>query len=399
MADTSTIEWTDATWNPVTGCSVVSPGCRHCYAMRLAGGRLRHHPSRVGLTRPGKAGPVWTGEVRLNAEWLDQPLRWRRPRMIFVCAHGDLFHEAVPDEWIDRVFAVMALAPRHTFQILTKRSARMRAYIKSLSGDDVMRRCDRQARLMGGARRSAPLPAPHTMQRVCILLHEGAPGQQLIDHWGMASERDHARAWPLPNVWLGVSAERQEEADERIPDLLATPAAIRFVSAEPLLGPINLEAWLDWPDVEVDADPPEVFGAFWGCQGCDPHCPDCPTSKAAYRVEEGPRGPDGVPKWVGAERVTLDWIIVGGESGAGARPMHPDWARSLRDQCAAARVPFFFKQWGAWSPLVRGEQLRDGEDYTVKRWPDGSLSLLSGKAAAGRLLDGLEHDAMPERAA
>ena len=128
MAETSTIEWTDATWNPITGCSVVSPGCTNCYAMTLAGTRLAQHPSRKGLTVPSKAGPVWNGKVRFNRDWLHQPLHWRRPRMIFVCAHGDLFHENVPDEWIDQVFAVMAIARWHTFQVLTKRPKRMRAY-------------------------------------------------------------------------------------------------------------------------------------------------------------------------------------------------------------------------------------------------------------------------------
>jgi len=129
MAEHSTIEWTDATWNPITGCSVVSPGCANCSAMSLAGTRLKHHPSRAGLTTDSKAGPVWNGKVRLNESWLTQPLQSKRPRRIFVCAHGDLSAEGVPDAWIDRVFAVMALAPQHTFQVLTKRAARMRAYL------------------------------------------------------------------------------------------------------------------------------------------------------------------------------------------------------------------------------------------------------------------------------
>eukprot|EP01031_Cornospumella_fuschlensis_P021266 gene21266-26057_t len=129
MADRTGIEWTDATWNPIVGCSIVSPGCTNCYAMKLAGTRLKNHASREGLTRDSKAGPVWTGEVRFNPQWLDQPLRWSKPRLIFVCAHGDLFTEGVPDEWIDQIFAVMALAPRHTFQVLTKRPERMRQYL------------------------------------------------------------------------------------------------------------------------------------------------------------------------------------------------------------------------------------------------------------------------------
>ena len=133
MAVNTKIEWADATWNPITGCSLVSPGCVSCYAMRLAGGRLQHHPSRAGLTQPSKAGPVWNGAVRFNEQWLRQPLQWRRPRRIFVCAHSDLFAEGVPDAWIDRVFAVMALAPQHTFLVLTKRPERMRRYLTDAS--------------------------------------------------------------------------------------------------------------------------------------------------------------------------------------------------------------------------------------------------------------------------
>lgn len=185
---------------------MVSPGCTNCYAMRLSGTRLQHHPSRSGLTKLTKAGPVWTGEVRLNEEWLTQPLRWRQPRMIFVCAHGDLFHENVPDEWIDRVFAIMALCADfgrgHIFQILTKRAERMRAYIER-------------------KRTQAPewINLPSEGAKV-LLPYEGG----------------------LPKfIWLGVSAERQQEADERIPLLLQTPATVRFVSCEPLLGPINLD--------------------------------------------------------------------------------------------------------------------------------------------------------------
>ena len=131
MAEHSTIEWTDATWNPITGCSVISPGCKNCYAMKLAGGRLQHHPSRAGLTQPSAAGPVWNGLVRFNMEWLEQPLHWKRPRDVFVCAHGDLFHESVPDQWIADVFGVMHAASWHTFQVLTKRAARMRALLNS----------------------------------------------------------------------------------------------------------------------------------------------------------------------------------------------------------------------------------------------------------------------------
>jgi protein gp37 len=354
MADNSKIEWTDATWNPITGCSVVSPGCTNCYAMRLAGTRLANHQSRAGLTRDTKAGPVWTGEVRFNDQWLDQPLRWKKPRMIFVCAHGDLFAENVPDAWIDRVFAVMALAPQHTFQVLTKRSARMRAY-------------------MGDPRR------PYMIARRCLDLVIANPKThgRLMDRasWPVASEGDPddpsdvtLKAWPLPNVWLGVSVEDQKRADERIPDLLATPAAIRWISAEPLLGPINFRwaLWDNWRDQNGNERP---------------------------RVNEY----DGLRM--------LDWIVAGGESGPGARPMHPDWARSLRDQCAAAGVPFHFKQWGEWSPHVAAIEDERGSIRTTPRggvnWqtekPGGAFGVFRvGKARAGRLLDGVEHNGLPE---
>lgn len=354
MADNTKIEWTDATWNPITGCSVVSPGCTNCYAMRLAGTRLAHHESRAGLTRDTKAGPVWTGEVRFNEQWIDQPLRWKKPRLIFVCAHGDLFAEGVPDEWIDRVFAVMALAPHHTFQVLTKRSARMREYMAGNPGFRI---------------RTA-------MQAIWR--------QPVI-------EMD----WPLPNVWLGVSVEDQKRADERIPDLLATPAAIRWISAEPLLGPVSV---LPYCFIYTHADEavlsePEVDGE--------------PLPMLPWRdPTTTPRSDIATPR--------LDWVVVGGESGPGARPMHPDWARSLRDQCAAAGVAFHFKQWGNWLPVLD----RDNDDpdwrsnYTDLREQKRAIINLAGgmgfhgervhvvenvgKESAGRLLDGIEHNGWPQ---
>jgi protein gp37 len=259
MSDNTKIEWTDATWNPITGCSVVSAGCKHCYAMKLAGTRMRNHWSREGLTIQTQAGPVWNGQVRFNEQWLDEPLHWRKPRRIFVCAHGDLFHENVPNEWIDKVFAIMAQSPQHTFQVLTKRPERMLAYITDPVWAEI-----------------------------------------------------HGPKWPLKNVWLGVSVENQEAADERIPLLLQTPAAVRWLSCEPLLGNVLLDngetSWLTCHNTDTDTE--------------------CCISYSVSGIHF--RG--------------IDWVVVGGESGHGARPMHPDWARSLRDQCVAARVPFFMKQ-------------------------------------------------------
>lgn len=330
MADHTHIEWADATWNPITGCTVLSSGCGRCYAMRLAGGRLRNHPSRAGLTTMTSAGPVWNGEVRFNADVLAQPLRWRAPRGIFVCAHGDLFHESIPDPWIDLVFAVMTLAPQHTFYVLTKRSARMRDYLSASGRREAITR----------TRSCMCTPTPHDPPG-----HDGRP-------W----------TWPLRNVWLGVSVEDQANAAARIPDLLATPAAVRWISAEPLLGPIDLTkiVCLQWYRAErVNA----LTGDLSGILG-DP-----------------------------AGRTTkLDWVIAGGESGAGARPMHPDWPRALRDQCAAAGVPFFFKQWGAWVSVSEVEG--DGPHHS---FPNGATVRRVGKKLAGRRLDGIEHNDRPER--
>lgn len=331
MAETSTIEWTDATWNPVTGCTLVSEGCRHCYAAQLAATRLKNHPSREGLARLNAQGEAkFTGEVRLNEQWLDEPLRWKRPRRIFVCAHGDLFHESVPDEWIDRVFAVMALAPQHTFQVLTKRPERMQDYMVALLSEF--------GPMVGWSVRFSD-----AARKAGALLGDLEPLR--------------ATTWPLPNVWLGTSVEDQATADDRILHLLHTPAAIRFVSAEPLLGPVDM----------THITPP-----FYAASA------NALTGK--WRWEGGPTR---------TETPRLDWVIVGGESGRNARPMHPDWARSLRDQCVDAGVPFFFKQWGAFLPA--GQSLADGTTWVG----DPGFALRGTKRLTGRSLDGQTWDQMP----
>lgn len=366
MADHTHIEWTDATWNPITGCSVVSAGCKHCYAMKLAGTRLQHHPSRAGLTVNTKAGPVWNGQVRFNEQWLDQPLRWKRPRRIFVCAHGDLFHENVPDQWIDAVFAVMALANQHTFQVLTKRPARMLAYLAAHHTEvSVDPSRSRMAGLMVATSRAHGDPLP---MNAWIDLYDNT------DHWREQQGKVRRTAgWPLRHVWLGVSVEDQATANDRIPLLLQTPAAVRWVSAEPLLGPVDLTA-RDYLREHRDQDGNVMHGL-----------------------------------------ARLDWVVAGGESGTGARPMHPDWARSLRDQCAAAGVPFLFKQWGGWRAPLEGEDY-DTSMGRAQRVPcyivapagtvhcfengdwtaGGQVMRQVGKKAAGRLLDGVQHDGYPE---
>lgn len=356
MGDGTGIEWTDATWNPIVGCSIVSPGCTNCYAMKMAArieamqdsavraGKVVQAEHYAGTTKWVNGNAVWTGQLALASDRvLTQPLRWKRPRRIFVNSMGDLFHEGVPDEWISSVFAVMAQCPQHTFQVLTKRSSNM-------------------CRVVGD-----PAFANDVFATLRIIDN---PDQRPFE-------------WPLQNVWLGVSAEDQTRADQRIPDLLATPAAVRFVSAEPLLGAIDFRpCWLREMTI----------------------CGDCPSADDGADIEcksDDPR---------------LDWVIVGGESGPGARPMHPDWARSLRDRCAAARVPFFFKQWGEWTPgecvpadvtgIVESATL---EDFQTGRWHfareridmDGGHAddepdvWRVGKRRAGRMLDGCTHDGMP----
>lgn len=437
MGDKSAIEWTDATWNPIVGCSVVSPGCTNCYAMKMAA-RLEHmhQPQYAGLTRPSKAGAVWTGKLRLVETALDLPLRRRVPTTYFVNSMSDLFHESVPDEWIDRVFAVMALCPQHTFQCLTKRSARMRAYCNDPSITQ------RIAQAMDAIRvdmehdpteRWAPVPGweayevsthgnlrrggepiqpvlnplygrpsvtlwrenePTTVyvHKLVLAAHRGAAPsgtearhrngnrqdnrlanlewatgsinqadkvrhganggpakitreqaaeirarrkrgsatqQQIADEYGISRSLvsliesrkvwPDAIEWPLPNVWLGVSCEDQARADARIPDLLATPAAVRFVSAEPMVGPINFFDIRVGPQRKLDS---LRAGVAWE------------RDALGWALDEG-------------AHPALDWLIVGGESGPGARPFALDWAESIIDQCRAAGVACFMKQVGS----------------------------------------------------
>ena len=346
MADGTKIEWTDATVNAINGCSVVSPGCTNCYAMRLAGTRLRNHASRAGLTTDSKAGPVWNGEVRFNEQAMLQPLRWKKPRRIFWNAHGDMFHPSVPDEWIDRCFAVMALTPHHIHQVLTKRADRMRAYVT-----DWHRRMAHE--------RDYGLPG----RTDDILLMADLSNEALHVSNATAGYR---------NIWLGVSVEDQARALTRIPDLLATPAAMRWLSCEPLLGPIYLTDIADACSTVLD---PECWG-------------DCDCS-SLFGYDPGCRRNGGDGTLVRK----IDWVVAGGESGRGARPMEAEWARTLRDDCHNAGVPFFFKQWGAYVPC--GQKLADGS-----LWTNGSdSSLLTTKGFAGRYLDGVVHDGMPELAA
>ena len=320
------IEWADKSWNPVTGCTKVSAGCTNCYAERLFPKVYgRQWIFRDGLYEDahrgegGKWRPRRFTDVRMHPDRLDAPLHWRKPRRVFVNSMSDLFHEDVPAQFIGEVFRTMSRAKEHTFQILTKRAERMRQLLSSPSwlraefGRDVW--CE------------------------------------------MSPNELH------PNVWLGVSVEDQKTADERIPLLLQTPAAVRFVSYEPSLGPVDFSRWLF--DSGDDGEP-------------------------------APRNNPG-----------LSWCIAGGESGPKARPSHPEWFRSVRDQCVEAGVPYFFKQWGEWAPdppsmtrkrtscvvAPQGGMVRIAEDLP----PLGSACVYwVGKKAAGRELDGRIWDEFPE---
>ena len=365
MANTS-IEWTDKVWNPTTGCTKVSAGCKNCYAESVANRFFakEYPPNENGSLR------VFT-DVRCHEDRLEAPLHWRAGRPLFDAATGkrvgwdknastrifvnsmsDLFHEDVPDEFIDRVFAIMALCPQHTFQVLTKRPERMLEYFKSFDGPTAIQRA---IETCAWAANAALSPDPM---------------------WSY-----HLESIPkgLRNVWLGVLIENQKAADERIPLLLQTPAAVRFVSYEPALGPVNFMG------VRVD-------------------CNSCPDGFHGIDALEGHNAP-----------AKLDWVICGGESGPGARPMHPDWARSVRDQCKEAGVPFFFKQWGEWLPFTQDTPHKDASytQSTAVMHEGGTCSadLMAippatakgtiygcgrvGKKAAGCLLDGVEHKEFP----
>ncbi|MFD9249564.1 DUF5131 family protein [Streptomyces bottropensis] len=504
MATDTSIEWADKTWSPIIGCDRVSPGCDSCYAISTAHIRTSNPRPAIaaafaGTTHKADGRIDWTGQINLLEDRLLQPLSWKKPVKVFVNSQSDLFHKNVPTEFIARIFAVMALTPQHTYQILSKRHARMRSLLSSqdfqhqvakgidaisvdLSHDpneewaDIPGFPGYQASTHGNLRGSkgalSTCVNPQTGRHVVTLWNSGNPSTQavhrlvLLAHmpntdkelevchrngdktdnrlanlrWGSRSENQREKVrhgsrggpqkltqaqveeirkarkagrtqqsiadefgvsrplismiqngkawstpdlvWPLPNVHLGVSVENQEWADIRIPALLDTPAAVRWISAEPLLGPVDLTRYL-----------------------------------LAH--------PSGLQDdWTHG----LNWVVAGGESGPKARPMHPDWPRGLRKQCADAGVPYLFKQWGEWGvdwPLGddgrilttrRGLGITVANDGTVYQpgdltYPNGprygealranhgqahlTAMYRLGKKKAGRELDGRFHDEFP----
>lgn len=362
-SDKTGIQWTDATWNPVIGCRRVSEGCRNCYAEHQAArivamqrGRNARSPyedvirfkptddaflggSEAELRVHGAPEPKWNGRAVFLPERLDQPLRWKKPRMVFVNSMSDLFHEDITLEQIAAVFGVMAASPQHTFQVLTKRPERMLEFFKWLTDS------------AGGV-------------GVGMSWLGYGYACQFGGWWGSGYDDDRAGIadWPLPNVWLGVSVEDQRTADERIPLLLQCPAAVRWVSAEPLLGPIDFIGGRI-NHFKAYKEPDEVTIILQG----------------SPNYQRPGRG------WVHFTGAYPDWVVVGGESGPGARTCDVAWIRSIVEQCRDAGVPCFVKQLG--SLITNSKTVADGEppgrlidrkggnidewpqDLRVREWP------------------------------
>lgn len=349
MADTK-IEWSDKVWNCIRGCSIVSDGCRFCYAMRQAHRFNFEGGPYQGLTVLTSTGPKWNGDVTLLPDKLGDPMRWKKPARIFVNSMSDVFHEGVDDSFIDRIFGVIQLCPQHIFQILTKRPERMMQY---------MNEPGRGGKVMEAAAREA-------FDQDTLVSRHGKLPETAEYHWEASNQLGQSvitvktGTWPPPNAWLGTSVENQKTFVERMEYLVATKASVRWLSVEPLLGPI---------DASVVIHP-----SGWVA--------------TAYAL------------------ANTHWVVVGGESGPGARPMHPEWACTLRDQCNTRGIPYFFKQWGDWSPqaangftqwpviepnkpvLLPAHPGRQGQD-------SHQVMVRLGKHKAGRVLDGREWNEYP----
>ena len=340
MSKTS-IEWcarpgtVPETWNPTTGCNKVSRGCKFCYAEIM-------HRRLQAMGQEKYKQPFLAGAVEHHSyDLLTMPLSWKKPRTVFVNSMSDLFHKNISFSFIDSVFAVMALATDHTFIICTKRADIMYEYY--CAGKDAL------------------------IERWSNATYE-IGGDDELDLKGLYYDEDESYAacwisnaipqcWPLPNVWLLVSTEDQLRANERIPLLLQTPAAVHGISCEPLIGPVDLKKWL--PLDLIPGHDFDINGEAW---------------------KGGKLDAD----------LQLNWVICGGESGNKGEPMHPDWARSLRDQCNAAEIPFFFKQWGEYRPWNKND------DESKRIWFFNEPHIRTGKKNSGRVLDGREYNQFPE---
>lgn len=321
----SKIEWThrpgtkSEVWNTTSGCDKVSQGCRNCYAEVM-------HKRLRGMGQP-KYQHKFLGEVKMHPEEILKPLRWKKPRTVFVDSMSDLFHKDVTDEHLDKVFAMMVLTWRHTYQILTKRADRLHEYF-SVGKDALIQRWEDATYALELADKNEDPDAP-----ACNIFN-------------MCNAE-----WPRKNIWIGVSAEDQHALNERLPHLLETDAAIRFVSYEPALGSINLQNYFSVQDLKK-----------------------------------------------------LHWVIAGGESGHNARPAHPDWFQFIQDQCKAFGIKFFFKQWGEWAPFDQlpktlQREIKSGKTkHKIQMFDDGRYVYhlhKAGKSKTGNLLDGVQHLEFP----
>ena len=357
MSGASSIEWTDATWNPVRGCSRVSEGCRNCYAERQAARFSKPGLYANGFAEQTVAGPRWTGDVELIPSALDWPLRKRKSLRIFVNSTSDLFHEKLSDEALAAVFGVMAACPQHTFQVLTKRPERMRAWFEWVNArgglGPYIRSDEGRATLRG-------IVANEATSR--FEFYRGKKVRSGEDGWAMVMNAAACNVGtaPLCNVWLGVSVENQATADERIPLLLQTPAAKRFVSYEPALGLVNFAPHLRRSTTyHVSMSVPGALRnrSFYGL--CDDSGREMSPKEAEAALRDLlERGIERIPATScdafdektgckGHPNPAIDWVIVGGESGPGARPFDVAWARSTVEQCREAGVAVFVKQLGA----------------------------------------------------
>lgn len=360
MSATTGIEWTDATWNPVRGCSHASRGCFNCYAEAMAG-RFAGNDRRTGKDLPytgfvtlptsklqyarGSRGgttrvPIparWTGKVELVLDALGDPVSWQEPRRIFVASMSDVFHESLPDHAIDAICAVMAATPRHTYQVLTKRPERAAAWFRRVESEP--------GRFLADA-----------MERVGFDSDDAMHAANWVNGWSRYADQPDdgnpldgtQRRWPLPNVWLGTSIEDQVSAERRIPHLLGCPAAIRFVSVEPLLEPVDLKRWM-WPTHDS-----------WPSRFKTPE-----QARAAGATVTRHR-----QALVAANRRFLDWVITGGESGSRARQCDVAWIRSIVRDCHAADVACFVKQLGTRQIIDGAEVISRDRGGDPSTWPE-----------------------------
>ena len=394
MVSETKIEWATKVWNPVTGCTKISPGCDNCYAERMA----KRLAGRVGYPKDESF------EVTFHSNRLVLPLKWRKPQRVFINSMGDIFHDDVENWMIDKIFGVILASnvlvnkPDHVFMVLTKRPERMRQYFTERQPVDLIKAWTKASDWI-------------TLNNLDVLFLDLVYSETCRD-WDERGRNSNGSAhlpwgyidklWPLPNLLLGVTAENQEQAEKRIPVLLQIPAAVRFVSVEPMLSAIDLREWMaDCGCVQCKRKYYTDLDELEYPENDNTKCPDCGGDIVSF---------SGYKK-----TLRPNWVICGGESGPGARPMHLDWVRSLRDQCQASGTPYFFKQWGGWEPVEQVDHgfLPDNEhrlashmviDLNGEDWSGaGGNEFIQpgwhmhrvGKKKAGRLLDGRTWDEIP----